>query len=363
MDETPVIRARHFFSLAFLLPALLLSTAALSAEYVEQYGLTPASPAIDLGTQPHGYPSGVISAVMRHDRLMIEALAKLGTPLRSHPFRRGADMIPLLADQRLEAGLIGDVPTILAASRGDVWIVGLVKQTSTSIVAKGEIQVRNLAGKRIAYVDTSSAHHTLLQGLRSAGLSEADVTLVPMAVDQMPDALEEGKIDAFAAWEPGPTAALARNAKNRTVFRGLSSDYFVISKSFEKRSPEAARVLIAGYVRAIEWMRRSRMNLETAANWAIADGRAFSALATEVPVNQVMAITRREILNIPSAPVILYPAGSPPLQSEFRFLKDKGKLPDAGKWENVADALSYDGLAKVLSEPRRYAVDSFDYAP
>lgn len=363
VDETSAKRTKRLLSLAFLIPALLTSPAVLGADYFEQYGLSSASPTVDLGTQPHGYPSGVISAVMRHDRLMNEALAKLGTPLRSHPFRRGADMISLLADQRLEAGLLGDVPTILAASRGDVWIIGLVKQTSTSIVARGEIQVRNLAGKRIAYVDTSSAHHTLLQGLRSAGLSEADVTLVPLPVDQMPDALEAGKIDAFAAWEPAPTAALARSAKNRTVFRGLSSDYFVISKAFEKRSPESARILIAGYVRAIEWMRRSQKNLEMAANWAIADGRAFSALATEVPVNQVMAITRREILNIPSAPVILNPSGTPLLQSEFRFLKEKGKLPENGQWENIATALAYDGLGKVMSQPRQYELDTFDYLP
>ena len=198
MDVTTAHRAKRLLSLALLLPALLAAPAARGTDYFDQYGLSSASPAVDIGTQPLGYPSGVISAVMRHDRLMNEALAKLGTPLRSHSFRRGADMIPLLGDQRLEAGLLGDVPTILAASRGDVWIIGLVKQTSTSIVAKGEIQVRNLAGKRIGYVDTSSAHHTLLQGLRSAGLSEADVTLVPLPVDQMPEALEAGRVISVA---------------------------------------------------------------------------------------------------------------------------------------------------------------------
>ena len=362
MIKAFVRRAKHLLSGTFLLSCLAFSPVA-SAEYFDAYGLAPASPAIDIGTQPHGYPSGVISAVMRRDHLLADALARLETPLRSHPFQRGADMVPLLVDQRLEAGLLGDVPTILAAARGEVWIVGLVKQTSTSIVAKGEIQVRNLAGKRIGYVETSSAHLTLQQGLRSAGLSEADVTLVPMPVDQMPDALEAGKIDAFAAWEPAPTVALARNAKNRTVFRGLSSDYFVIGKQFEKRSPESARLLIAGFVRAIEWMRRSQKNVETAAAWAIADRHEFSASAAEIPVNQVVAITRREILTIPSAPVILYSAANPPLQSEFRFLREKGKIPDGGLWENISTAFSYDGLGKVLSEPRRYQLDSFYYAP
>lgn len=363
MKCNPAWPTKHWAVLAFLLPALLLTGLARSADYFDQYGLSAASPTIDLGTQPHGYPSGVISAVMRHDRIMAEALAKLNTPLKTHPFRRGADMAPLLADQRLEAGLIGDVPTILAAASGDVWIIGLVKQTSTSIIAKGETQVRDLVGKRIGYVESSSAHHTLLQGLRSAGLSEADVKLVPMRIDEMPDALEAGKIDAFAAWEPAPTAALGRSNKNRTVFRGLSSDYFVINRAFEKNSPEAAHVLIAGFVRAIEWMRRSQKNAELGAQWAIADGQKFSAMATEVSVSQVVAITRREILNVPSAPAILFTADNPPLQSEYKFLGEKGKIPNGGTWENVATALSYDGLTKVMSEARRYQLNTFDYQP
>jgi ABC-type nitrate/sulfonate/bicarbonate transport system substrate-binding protein len=223
----PFVRGRItcIATLSFLL-SLFAPLPAQAAEYYDQYNLAPASPELDLGIQPHGYPSGVVSAVMRRDRLMLNALARLSTPLKTHPFQRGADMLPLLADQRLEAGLLGDVPTILAAAQGDVWIVGLVKQTSTSIVAKEFTQVRQLAGKRIGYVETSSAHHTLLQGLSSAGLSESDVKLVALRIDEMPDALEARQIDAFAAWEPAPTAALANNPQNRTVFRGLSSDYF-----------------------------------------------------------------------------------------------------------------------------------------
>lgn len=335
---------------------------AQAAEYYEQYGLAPASADLDLGIQPHGYPSGVLSAVMRRDRLMASALTRLSAPLKTHPFQRGADMLPLLADQRLEAGLLGDVPTILTAAQGDVWIVGLVKQTSTSIVAKGDTQVRQLAGKRIGYVETSSAHHTLLQGLSSAGLTESDVKLVALRIDEMPAALEAGQIDAFAAWEPAPTAALALSPKNHTVFRGLSADYFVISRSFEKRSPEAARILIAGFVRAIEFMRRSQKNAETAANWAIADAQAFSPKANALPTSQVVAITRRELLNIPSAPAIIAPAGGSVLQSEFRFLQDKGKLSKSGKWENITDALAYDGLSKVMGDQRRYEINTFDYA-
>lgn len=330
-------------------------------EYFDRYGLSPASPAIDLGVQPLGVPSGVISAVMRRDRILKKALADINQPLQAHPFLRGADMVALLADRRLEAGLLGDMPTILAASIANVWVVGLVKQTSTAIVAKGDLQVGGLSGKRVAYVPASSAHHTLLQGLASAGLSETRVKLVALRVDEMPDALERGDIDAFAAWEPAPSIALVNSDKNRIVFRGLSTDYFVIERDFEKRQPEAARHLTAGFFRAIEWMRRAQGNIDKAARWVMADADALSGKPAVLSVAQISSITRREILNIPSAPAIPASPDSSPLKNEFQFLAKLEKLPLGAKQENVEVAFRYDGLARVLAEPQKYRLRVFDY--
>lgn len=349
-------RLSAYVALACFLPAVCAG-----AEYFDSYGLSPASAAVDLGVQPLGYPSGVISAVMQHDRILKKALDEAHHPLKSHPFRRGADMLPLLADQRLEAGLLGDMPTILSAATGRVWIVGLVKQSSTAIVAKGDFQVGGLSGKRIGVVEASSAHHTLLQGLSSANMTERQVTIMPIGVADMPDALEQGQIDAFAAWEPAPTIALAHSNKNHIVFRGLTTDYFVIEQDFARRAPQSARHLIAGFLRAIEWMRRSQRNVEQAARWAMADGAAFSGRPASLIASQIAAITRREILDVPSAPAILRSPNTPVLKNEFEFLGKLGKLPPGATWENVEKALAYDGLARVLNEARSFQLRTFDY--
>ena len=66
----------------------LLGQPVLAAEYYDQYGLTPSSAELNLGIQPHGYPSGVISAVMSHDRIMQNALTRLASPLKMHPLDR-----------------------------------------------------------------------------------------------------------------------------------------------------------------------------------------------------------------------------------------------------------------------------------
>ena len=330
--------------------------------YYDSYGLTANSPALDLGGQPLGYPSGVLSAVIARDRILADRLAAQGNPLKVHAFLRGADMLGLLADGRLEAGLLGDMPTILSAARGDVWVVGLVKQSATAIVARDQSQVRNLAGKRIAYVEASSAHQTLLQGLSTAGLKESDVQLVAMQVNDMPEALRRGEIDAFAAWEPAPSVALASSSAHRIVFRGLSSDYFVIGKAFAKRAPQAADELVAAYVRAIEWMRLSQKNIEKAAAWVKADALRFSGKPSELPLEQIVSIVRRELLNVPSAPTIIRnQKATPPLKGEFDFLLRLGKLPAGGRWDNVAEALNNDFLVRVQTDPRRFETYRFDY--
>jgi NitT/TauT family transport system substrate-binding protein len=177
----------------------------------------------------------------------------------------------------------------------------------------------------------------------------------------MPAALARGDIDAFAAWEPAPTIALAQNARNHVVFRGLSSDFFVIGQDFAKRDPQLARHLVASFIRAIEWMRLSQANLEQAARWAMADTEAFSGKPSVLATGQIMGITRREILDIPSAPVILINPGAPVLKAEFEFLSRLSKLPATAQWLNLQNALAYDGLAKVLADPKAFQLRTFDY--
>ncbi len=339
----------------------LISGAALAEPLPDRTTLVAGSPSVDVGMQPLGVPSGVISAVMRRDRLLQHALKEKGG-VTFYAFSSGAEILPHLADHRLEAALLGDMPTLIATVREQAAIVGLVKQTSTAIVGRGILSVGELAGKRIAYVDTSSAHHTLLQGLRSAGLTDQQVKLVAMPVAEMADALARGEIDAFAAWEPVPSAALAADPRSRVIFRGLTNDFFVLNRTLVDKRPADALQLVAAFVRAIEWMRRSPANLERAVRWVKADAQAHSGKTFTVSDPQIARITRQDILDVAAAPVIPGRLTSPPLRGEFDFLVKQGKLPADAHWASVSKAFEYDGLATVMADRRRYQLSTFDYA-
>lgn len=354
----------RFFCLTSYLIALLTSTTVSADEYFDRYGLTAHSTTLDFGGQPLSHPNGVIATVMQHDKILRAELARLGRPFKVHAFKRGADMVALLHDSKLDAGLLGNMPaTIAAATENGVWIVGLVEVSQNAIVTQGGARVADLAGKRIGYVPVSTAHSVLMQGLISAQLGVSDVTLVPLSNDDLPGALASKQVDAFAGWEPAISLALAADPRNRIVFRGQSVDYFAISRSFEKESPAAARALVAGFARAFEWMRRSQKNVETAARWVLTEGQTFTGHPIDIPIAQVVAMTRTGILNVPSAPSIIIPKGTSPLKGEYDLLQSLGMLPPDAQWQNVASSFQYDGLRQVLSDPRKYEIRRFDYTP
>jgi hypothetical protein len=157
---------------------------------------------------------------------------------------------------------------------------------------------------------------------------------------------------------------MAKNSANRVVFRGPSTDYFIITREFVRQDPEAAREVVAGFVRALQWMRRERKNIELAATWTMADGEALTGKAPLITVNQAVEIARREILDIPSAPIIPLAEGTKqPLSSEFSFLRQLGKIPENSPWERVSSAFKYEGLREVMRDKSHYRLNTFNYSP
>ena len=172
------------------------------------YHFGKADHVIDFGTQPVWLPTCMISETMRRDVLLKKALAEQGLEIQFHSFLKGADVNYFLARGDLEVGIGGDMPALSAAANSGVHIVALTQQGFCSIVAREDMLMKELRGKRIAYAFGSNAHYALLQSLASAGLRERDVRLIPLDVTEMPDALADGTINAFSAWEPTPTIAL-----------------------------------------------------------------------------------------------------------------------------------------------------------
>ncbi len=336
-----------------------LSSHPIYSKYI--YG--KSSNVIDVGVQPLWIPANMIVETMGRDMVMRDAMTRLGKTIRFHAFLKGADVNYFLKRGDLEAGVGGDMPALSAAASVGARIVTLMQQGFCSIVARKRLLLGELRGKRIAYAFGSNAHYALLQALADAGLSEEDVKLVPMDVDQMPDALGRGAVMAMSAWEPAITIALARVAGAAVIHRSLSSGYLYFAPKFYRDQPETARQIIASELRALRWLRQEEQNLLKASRWAQRSGYKLSGQAPALAARQYFALARADLKGITSSPFMprrdLEPGGR--LFREFIFLKGLGlNRPDPG-WSKVKECFDLSAVETISSDIIRYKLNSFRY--
>lgn len=342
-----------------LAPSLDLSDHPIYSKY--DFGSTDN--VIDFGIQPMGVPIGVILEVMRRDAMLRESLSHQDMEIRFHPFLKGADINFFLLRGDIEVATGGDMPVLTAAAASKVLVATLGKQGFNSIVARKRMLMEDLRGKRIGYPFGGDAHYTLLEALADAGLEEKDVHLISLDVTQMMDALAGGTIYAFSIWEPTPTIALAKYDDFVVIHRALSTSYLYFARSFAEKNPEAARQIVASQLRAMAWMRQQKQNLHKACQWEL---QAVSDLSSRKPmlsVEQCAALTKRDILDLSSAPMIPahYLEHDGPLHREFEFLKALGKIPSSSSWESVRSSFDCQIISEVLANPSRYKLDEYSY--
>jgi NitT/TauT family transport system substrate-binding protein len=90
------------------------------------------------------------------------------------------------------------------------------------IVAKrsaGITRLADLKGKRVVVPRDTSANYFLVAMLRTAGLREADVTLVSAERTAMAAAMVKGEADAISMWEPESENAVHAIGKDAVIFQ------------------------------------------------------------------------------------------------------------------------------------------------
>jgi NitT/TauT family transport system substrate-binding protein len=318
---------------------------------------------INMGVQPFYMPTGIISEAMKRDALLREALAKLGMEIKFYPFLKGADVNFFLQRNDLQVGIGGDMPALTAAATMEIVIPTLIQQGFTSIVSHRPLLISELRGKRIGYAFGSNAHYALLQALSYEGLKESDVLMVPLEVSDIPEALANGEVDAFSAWEPTPAITLSKYPDSAVIHRYLSQGYLYFDKTFSAKHPLAVREIVAAQIRAIRYLRSDRDNLRLAGEWAMRAGEDLTGRKRVLTIEQYVDLALRDILRFTSAPFIvekdLKPGGL--LWGEFEFLRARSERQPTWNWERVRTSFDRHILTEVLSNPLKYRLDEFKY--
>ena len=356
----------------FLLLALAspLLVAVVPGAAAENPATNPAYAKYDFGdrqkvvtfaSQPVGVLSAVVPEIMRRDRILEGYLKSQRLELRILPFYSGPDLNHFMRQGKIDIAMAGDFPASAMATESDVQIVAIAKRDKAAVVSGAKYAtLRDLSGKRIAFPAGSSSHLGLLVVLEAAGLQESEVTMVPMEIETLTAALVAGKVEAFAGWEPVPTAALAAHPDLKIVSRFLNTDYLYWTSGFAKQKPEVSRQLLAAYVRAIHWLNQSDANITRASKWSLKGTGAFLGKQSELSPAQFKYRVRENLALVGSAgiPPDEFARGSY-LNRAFELLRKKGKLPRQVGWEKVQASLRSALMNEVHAA--KYQTMKFDY--
>lgn len=118
------------------------------------------------------------------------------------------------------------------------------------VVAKpGITSMKQLKGKKVGVEVGFVSHLLLLNALKSAGMSEADIEIVNMPTDQTPQGLSSGQVDAIVAWQPNSGQALKELPGSTAIFTsanvpGIIYDMLCVNpKSLSERRQDWAKVV------------------------------------------------------------------------------------------------------------------------
>lgn len=331
-----------------------------------QYTYNQDDTIINIGIQPLYLPTGIIFEAIKRDSILFRALFQLDREIRYYSFLKGADVNFFLEQGLLDGGVGGDMPALSAVSKVDLVIPVRLQKGNVSIVSAKPMLTNDMAGKRIAYPFGSISHYFLLDLLQSAGIAKNDVTLIPMEVSSMPEALFDHKIDLFSAWEPIVASAVKQYPEFFISYRKITTGYLYFLKDFATRNRTAVSHILAAVIRAIRWLKSDRKALEAACLWNIMEMDRLSGEKCPLTAKEIAELALQDIFQYRSmynSIVIQKEDVKVPdaLYAEYIFLRALGKVPANSNWEQVRKSFDASLILEILKDPKKYRQNEFDY--
>jgi sulfonate transport system substrate-binding protein len=163
--------------------------------------------------------------------------------------------IPSLTAGKVDVVTNAETQALLRSTANpEIRVILTVAEYGYRIVARRSAGIRtalDLRGKKIATSLNSSAHFYIVKTLASAGLAEADVTVVGMAPQEMPAALARGDVDAVSIWEPAAETSAMALGPDAVILHG--PDYrerFNLNTTTAVLADPAKRAAVVDLVRA-----------------------------------------------------------------------------------------------------------------
>ena len=154
---------------------------------------------------------------------------------------------------------------ISAVAKGSDQVTILVIDNSTGsdaiVVGEGINSIADLKGKRITAEEGDVDHSLLLEGLKKAGMTQADIQFNPLKVEEGTKAFIAGKMDAVALFDPFTTKALLRPGSkvlfSSKGFPGAISDHLAVSRKLINERPQDVQALVNSWFSTLDFIRNN----------------------------------------------------------------------------------------------------------
>ena len=171
-----------------------------------------------------------------------------------------------MASGKLDVGMIGEFAAITAKSSGvdTTLLCNDASLTPTSIIVAGNSdikEVKDLAGKKVAYPKGTCNQQIFMDQIEKAGISIDDINVVNATYGDMPTLLLAGEVDAISSVNVASVIELVKDGSLRFLVNGNEKENedcvaygnLVIRTKYLKENPDIAIALLKGYRKAIEY--------------------------------------------------------------------------------------------------------------
>ncbi|AJC23289.1 hypothetical protein RO07_12075 [Pandoraea pulmonicola] len=192
-------------------------------------------------------------------------------------FPAGTPVIEAVNAGALDIGLQGDGPVLFLAAQGaQVKVIGIYRDSPDSVVllAGPHTQIKSvedLQGKTVAVTRGGWSQQLVLAALASKGLPLDSVKYSYLASVDSAAALQAGKVDATATWEPYVTRLRQAGARTVVTARGLiaAQSYLSTTQKVIDTKRDLLGDFVQRYQRAREWSLADPRHIERYADaWA-----------------------------------------------------------------------------------------------
>jgi len=225
----------------------------------------------------------------KQQELLLQNASLADTPYKTEfsLFQGGNLQLEALGAGAIDLASTSEIPPIFAAQSGGPGSLNIVavRQGTTLqqevVVPQGSsiTDVAGLKGKKVAYVQNTTAHYFLYKALEAAGLSWTDIEAVPLSTSDGLAALLANQVDALASYGNAIISAHANGATTLVDAKDILSGNFVYVSTPTITGNPATKAAIADFF--------SRQ--QKALNWARANPDAWAAVVadqTKQPVEQ-----------------------------------------------------------------------------